>query len=1070
MAAKQILINDHRNHPDTKKFNNSKRFNNTKDSCTIHPHGAHTNAECRSQKTTTNPKLNTYTVDKKNQKLIYEKVILKTISKKNPQQVNICHLEAMIDSGASHVFMNDELAKELNLEISEASGPHITTGGGKIKSKTTSTDIQLKLQGKTVTIGRDEILIIKSDIPIILGTTGLSKLNYCIKFVNNRDNSQAACNFLMGNEEELNLKEKLLEKYPQGFSKNKFDIGCCHLKAPVIEFLNAELPSFKRYDPIPPMIGELSTQIQQFVNLQILKPSYTVRYVANTLGVKKSDGTIRMVTDFRNVNSIIVKDRYVSEKITTIMRDLQTYTVCSLLDITSAYSQVPLDDSNCDTLGCRLKSETFSYQRLPQGFCNSPSYFQRIIDHLIGNIKNVIVYQDDILVLSPDITSHTVTIETVVSILVLNGFKLNINKCQFFKEECEFLGYKLKPTGISPTEKFKLRIKTYPECNLIADLRKFRGIFNYIKHLIPNSSELMTNINTYIGNTPKKEGRTKTIIPESIKNDIKKMVQAAMETNGINFINYSKQFYLFCDGSSIGAGATLCQSNLIINTPEAHIDFKQFYAVAFYSTSWHPYQRNAPSVLYEIRAISYALSYFSEIINNCKIVILTDHRNLLSIVNSSNDYRFLKYAFNIASYNPLLVWISGTSNGTADWLSRQNESPSEPVPQQCPLYQRGGDQLLMQLQLNQKKENKNKLHEIAKHYFETYHSKSIHSNIQKIWYVIKGRLVSNNYSPREAKMILSNIRKMIDQCEICLNENIIRRRKPKSSFFTYPFEKVYTDLSYFEKIAGKPNSEKVIVISIIDGFSSYLIAGTLNNASSTSINKFFQDNLYNRFGYPAQIHSDNAKCYSDGEFAETCKKMGIIQSFSIKYSHATNQMIERSFSTLQLAIRKTCAENNTKHWRERLTWIVYQINNSCFGEESYSPNQLIYSYPHRTTVEKADGNFIQKNLMEYHGIKKEIQKLPTRKILFKNNNKKGKLGQQNSVGSTIEVLNPESTHPTYKVLPEDSTDLRESKKVSSQCCRSPLIYSSTTGAQMIMDTQQTIKNHCSPRILIGEQS
>lgn len=90
--------------------------------------------------------------------------------------------------------------------------------------------------------------------------------------------------------------------------------------------------------------------------------------------------------------------------------------------------------------------------------------------------------------------------------------------------------------------------------------------------------------------------------------------------------------------------------------------------------------------------------------------------------------------------------------------------------------------------------------------------------------------------------------------------------------------------------------------------------------------------------------------------------------------------------------------------------------------------------------------------------------------MFKNNNKKGKLGQQNSVGSTIEVLNPESTHPTYKVLPEDSTDLRESKKVSSQCCRSPLIYSSTTGAQMIMDTQQTIKNHCSPRILIGEQS
>uniref|UniRef100_A0A0K0DRZ0 Reverse transcriptase domain-containing protein n=1 Tax=Strongyloides stercoralis TaxID=6248 RepID=A0A0K0DRZ0_STRER len=249
----------------------------------------------------------------------------------------------------------------------------------------------------------------------------------------------------------------------------------------------------------------------------------------------KSNGSIRLVTDFREVNQIVVKNRYVSEKVTTILKDIQQYSVCLSLDITNAYSQVRLHDLNLDTLGCRLKNQVFAYQRLPQGFCNSPSYFQRIVDNLIGTHKNVIIYQDDVLILSLDLQSHTKDVEAVISKLTQAGFKLNLSKCHFLKEECEFLGYKLCSTGICPTEEFLLRIKTYPKCQSTADLRKFKGIFNYIKHFIPSSSSLMINLNISIGDTSKKEGRKKKTIPEQVKEDIKRMINAAAKTNGIKF-------------------------------------------------------------------------------------------------------------------------------------------------------------------------------------------------------------------------------------------------------------------------------------------------------------------------------------------------------------------------------------------------------------------------------------------------------------------------------------------------------------------------------------------------------
>lgn len=58
-----------------------------------------------------------------------------------------------------------------------------------------------------------------------------------------------------------------------------------------------------------------------------------------------------------------------------------------------------------------------------------------------NGIDNVIVYQDDVLVLSPNVEEHNLTLQKVLSALKEASIKLNTNKCKFFTDNVQYLGH-----------------------------------------------------------------------------------------------------------------------------------------------------------------------------------------------------------------------------------------------------------------------------------------------------------------------------------------------------------------------------------------------------------------------------------------------------------------------------------------------------------------------------------------------------------------------------------------------------------------------------------------------------
>jgi hypothetical protein len=77
------------------------------------------------------------------------------------------------------------------------------------------------------------------------------------------------------------------------------------------------------------------------------------------------------------------------------------------------------------------------------GLCNSPATFQSMMNHIFKELIDegvVVVYMDDILIFTDTLERHRQVTERVLKILEENDLYLKPEKCEFKKEEIEYLG------------------------------------------------------------------------------------------------------------------------------------------------------------------------------------------------------------------------------------------------------------------------------------------------------------------------------------------------------------------------------------------------------------------------------------------------------------------------------------------------------------------------------------------------------------------------------------------------------------------------------------------------------
>jgi len=135
---------------------------------------------------------------------------------------------------------------------------------------------------------------------------------------------------------------------------------------------------------------------------------------------------------------------------------------------------------------------TFAFKVMPFGLCNAPATFQRLMDvTMMGlNLEICLIYLDDIIVFSTDVTSHIERLEKVFCRLKTANLKLKPSKCRLMQTSVGFLGYVVSGEGIS-TDPVKIEaVQSWPIPRKLRDVRSFLGLCGYYRRFVPNFSEV----------------------------------------------------------------------------------------------------------------------------------------------------------------------------------------------------------------------------------------------------------------------------------------------------------------------------------------------------------------------------------------------------------------------------------------------------------------------------------------------------------------------------------------------------------------------------------------------------
>jgi Reverse transcriptase (RNA-dependent DNA polymerase)/Retroviral aspartyl protease len=208
-----------------------------------------------------------------------------------------------------------------------------------------------------------------------------------------------------------------------------------------------------------------------------------------SLVVPKENGKPRFVTDFRDNNGKTIPFSYPLPKIKEIVSNLGGACYFTILDLTKGFNQIPVKESDKWKLAFTCHRGLFTYNRMPFGCMNSPSYFQLLMDRTLGSARwqFTIAYIDDLVIFSKTMEDHLKHLRFVFSKLREAGLKINPEKVQLLCSEFKFLGMTFKRDSedvlMFPNRKKIKGLDNYPTPTSQSDIRKFNGFVQYYKNL-----------------------------------------------------------------------------------------------------------------------------------------------------------------------------------------------------------------------------------------------------------------------------------------------------------------------------------------------------------------------------------------------------------------------------------------------------------------------------------------------------------------------------------------------------------------------------------------------------------
>jgi len=159
--------------------------------------------------------------------------------------------------------------------------------------------------------------------------------------------------------------------------------------------------------------------------------------------IKKKDGSLWLVQDYRILNAVTVKNRYPLPLISELVSQLHRARYFTKLDVRWGFNNVRIKPRNEWKAAFHTNRGLFEPLVMFFGMTNSPATFQTMMNDIFRTLIAegiVVVYLDDILIFTKTEEEHEQAVWRVLEVLMEHKLFLRLEKCEFYGKQIEYLG------------------------------------------------------------------------------------------------------------------------------------------------------------------------------------------------------------------------------------------------------------------------------------------------------------------------------------------------------------------------------------------------------------------------------------------------------------------------------------------------------------------------------------------------------------------------------------------------------------------------------------------------------
>lgn len=752
--------------------------------------------------------------------------------------------------------------------------------------------------------------------------------------------------------------EELCARYPEVLTPK---LGVTDLMEYEIRLKDKQPVRSYPYDLAPPKAQIMRDILQELWKEQVIEKSNS-SYASPAFLVPKPDGSSRLVIDYRKLNQRIEIDSVPLPNLQSAFDWFGEACYFTIIDLNKAYHQIPLKPESKPLTSFCVPWDLLQFKRLPMGIAVGAQTLTRLIDLVFHDVKfkYVFSYLDDLCVFSKTFDEHLAHLNEVLVRLKRAGLTCNPSKVKFAQPEVSFLGHLVSSKGVCIDPDRTQAIRDFPPPKDVKGIARFLGMINFYRKFIPNVAELAAPLNQLRKSGVKfKWGEDQQRSFEILK---EKIIQPPV----LRMPDFSREFILQTDASSYAIGAVLSQEFDGVRQP-----------IAFASRTLTDQEKKASSV-YELEclAVVFGTDKFRRYLEHSEFLLETDNQALSWLLSHPRQLgKIGRWVVKISAFKFRTQHIRGTQNLIADTLSRMfhtnekavdNEPVVNTILADFPLafggiknYQ-AQDEVLGPILKILQEGGKHDPYFLVKDVlccrtrrgkrpcvvlpsvlipmvFEYYHSSQIgaHLGIYKTINKIRREFLWKGMDKDIAERVRSCV-----TCSLSKPAQNTQLGFLSSDVASRPMEKVFIDF-----VGPLPRSKcgNTMLLVCVDSFSKFCWLYPLKRATAKNTINILQGALFQHFGIPKIIVSDNGSQFKSRDFHRMCFNAGIKHVTTSPYypqpSHA--ERFNRNLRSALIAFHS----GHQDTWDESLRWLQLAFNSAKHESHRTTPFELVFGQP-----------------------------------------------------------------------------------------------------------------------------